>query len=262
LIICLDSCGKKLPPPSPDIFPAKLVSGYYIPNQQIKIDFNEELGSSFDSAFCTVDSLRNKIDGYTKSKSVFLNYEFEGKTDRIDLFGISDSKKNKKDYLGIIIMGEVQKDTTPPEIIKRILSDSIVLLEFSEEIQECSLKIYPEYVQYDLSILKNKVLAKYSDTLGYYPLQFFVFYVADKKGNNIKNPLEYRFADLNDSLSFVSLSLDSLNPKIDLTLTDSDGTIIFRKMANDRGSVLFDNLKQGRYVVEGAGYFKDTLILK
>jgi hypothetical protein len=45
-------------------------------------------------------------------------------------------------------------------------------------------------------------------------------------------------------------------------LTDSDGTIIFRKMANDRGSVLFDNLKQGRYVVEGAGYFKDTLILK
>ena len=51
ILVFASSCGKKLPPPSPDIFPAKIISGYYIPNSQIRIDFNENIDNTFDSAF-------------------------------------------------------------------------------------------------------------------------------------------------------------------------------------------------------------------
>ncbi|PIP13510.1 MAG: hypothetical protein COX48_03990, partial [bacterium (Candidatus Stahlbacteria) CG23_combo_of_CG06-09_8_20_14_all_34_7] len=153
VIVFASSCGKKLPPPSPDIFPAKIISGYYIPNSQIRIDFNENIDNTFDSAFFQIDSIRQKIEGYTKEKSVYLYYDFDKSAKLVDLFGVSDSKKNKRDYISIQIKGTVQKDTMPPNIIKHILSDSTLLIEFTEDISSCSLFIYPNYILYEYEII-------------------------------------------------------------------------------------------------------------
>ncbi|MGE3062179.1 MAG: hypothetical protein AB7T10_00885 [bacterium] len=258
----LSSCGKKLPPPSPDIFPAKVLLGYYIPNSQIRVDFNENLYSSFDSAYCQINEERFPVNGYVKSKSVFINYDFDSSAEYLDLFGVQDEKKNKRDYLSIKIGGKVQKDTMPPEIIKQVLSDSTLLLEFSEDIFSCSLELLPEYVSYSYSVVKNKVIAKYFDTLGFYPLQMFVSKAEDSRKNNIKAPIEHRFVDFSDSASFVSLRIDSVGEFKTLILIDADSSIIFKKNSGLSQYVLFDNLKQGRYEVCGDSFFLDTLLLK
>jgi len=262
VIVFASSCGKKLPPPSPDIFPAKIISGYYIPNSQIRIDFNENIDNTFDSAFFQIDSIRQKIEGYTKEKSVYLYYDFDKSAKLVDLFGVSDSKKNKRDYISIQIKGTVQKDTMPPNIIKHILSDSTLLIEFTEDISSCSLFIYPNYILYEYEIINNKILITYSDTCGYYPLQFYIESASDKKQNKIKNPFEFRFFDAKDSSSFVHLRIDSRETNADMILFDSDGNEIFRRKTNETGSILFDNLKQGRYIVKGDGFLLDTLLLR
>lgn len=262
LLASFFSCGKKLPPPSPDIFPAKIMSGYYIPNSQIRVDFNEQLNSDFDSVQCVINGNLYPAKGYVKGSSLFIDYDYDSAATMLHLFGVKDEKKNKKNYLSVAINGKIQRDTMPPEIIKRVLSDSILLLEFSEDIASCSLELLPEYVKYTYEISKNRLIAKFTDTLGYYPLQMFVFKAEDMRKNRILFPVEYRFANMEDTSSCVSLRIDSLENFSTISLYDADSMLIYKKNSGFSSFVLFENLKQGRYDVRGESFFLDTLILK
>lgn len=262
LAAALFSCGKKLPPPSPDVFPAKLVSGYYIPNSQIRIDFNENLYSSFDSAFCLIGGERISSEGYAQMKSVFINIAFEGKASFVDLYGVSDEKKNKRDYLNIPVKGEPQRDTIPPSLIKQVFTDSTILVEFSEDVLSCSLEVYPNYIPFTLQTAKGKVIVRFTDTLGFYPVQYFFERVTDKRGNSTKFFPEKRFADNLDTLSLVSLRIDSLPQYTNVFLLDSDSFIVCKKNSLLSSYVLFDNLKQGLYKAEWDSSSIETLLVK
>lgn len=256
------SCGKKLPPPSPDIFPPKLLSAHYSENEQVKFDFSERIDKTTDSVFAavTADSPFS-LKGYSEGSSYFLYYTDTLPLKYVSLFGIRDIEENKKDFINIKIAGEPLKDTVPPKIVKNVKTDSTMIFEFTEDVFVGEIIILPSYVSFYDTIIKNKIIIKFTDTLGFYPIDVAFVSLKDKKENVFPAPVYFRFTDQSESLYGFSLKIKNVSPNKKFDVLSSDSIKIMTRFSLSDSQVLFEKLSSGRYFVSGEGFCLDTLLM-
>ncbi len=253
IILFFLNCGKKLPPPSPDIFSPKLINSIYAQNNQIQCSFNENLSNNLDSIIIN-DSIN--IENYYVSGNV-LHLLYNNKTiNNISLFGISDKNKNKKDFLNIKIKGHPIVDTLKPVIRNIAFFDTLIVVQFNEFINDCNFDLYPEYLEYKKDIIKNRCLIHINDTINIYAIQFIHNNTTDLQENiNNNNKIKYFINDY-DSSYIYSIKLDSINNESLFIYTPD--TILLYKEYSHNNKIEFSHLMAGEYLI---GPSRDSLKL-
>lgn len=251
------SCGKKLPPPSPDRIKPEVRNIYYFEGGKIKIDLSEEI-SRADSIQIKYEDTILKEKFYLNKNSILVDYDFNRKISGLSIFSLTDLNNNKKDFLNLKVKGEKIKDQIPPEIIRSSSSDSVITLYFSENIEKIFFKIYPENIKYTEKIEDDKISILLNEK---FLVQLIVDSVFDFSGNiNRKRWENYFFTETLQEKFSLRLKTETKNEKF--LLLDVDGNIVRENSSDETGVVNFLNLKRGKYTIKSTNFLKDTLLME
>lgn len=251
------SCGKKLPPPSPDRIKPEVRNIYYFEGGKIKIDISEEI-SKVDSIQIKYEDTILKEKFYLNKNSILVDYDFNRKISGLYIFSLTDLNNNKKDFFNLKVKGEKIKDQIPPEIIRSSSLDSVITLYFSEKIEKIFFKIYPENVKYTEKIEDDKISIFLNEK---FLVQLIVDSIFDFSNNiNRKRWENYFFIETFQEKFSLRLKTETKQEKF--LLLDVDGNIVRENLSDETGAVNFLNLKRGRYTIKSINFLKDTLLLE
>jgi len=251
------SCGKKLPPPSPDRIKPSVRNIYYFQDGKIKIETSENI-SSIDSIKIEYDDTIKNEKFYIDGKNIYLWYDQTKNVLKVDIFSISDLNGNKNYIKDLKVKGEKIKDTLPPKILKSSQTDTLITLLFSENVGKIFFKILPENIDYKDSLFGEKLVLKIKNED---VVQMVVDSIFDLSGNIGKDRWEnYFFTEKIDEKFSLKLTTDKISEKF--ILLDIDGKILRENISDKDGNISFLYLKRGRYTVKGENFIKDTLILE
>lgn len=257
IFFVLISCGKKLPPPSPDRVKPEVTNIYYFESGKIKIDISEEI-SKVDSIQIKYEDTILKEKFYLNKNSILVDYVYNRKIAGINIFSLTDLNNNKKDFFNLSVKGQKIKDMVAPELLKSFSADSIITLYFSENIKNVFFKIYPENAKYTQKIEDEKLLIFFNEKI---LVQFIVDSVFDFSGNvNRKKWTNYFFVETLQEKFSLKLKTETINEKY--FLFDLDGKVIRENISDESNFVEFLYLKRGKYTIKGMDFLKDTLLLE
>ncbi|MEO0288977.1 MAG: hypothetical protein ABIN00_05025 [candidate division WOR-3 bacterium] len=257
IFFVLFSCGKKLPPPSPDRIKPEVKNIYYFEGGKIKIDLSEEI-SKVDSIQIKYEDTILKEKFFLNRSSILVDYDFDRKISGLSIFSLTDLNNNKKDFLNLKVKGEKIKDLIPPEITKSSSLDSVITLYFSENIEKIFLKIYPENVKFSERIEDEKVSIFLKEK---FLVQLIVDSVFDFSGNiNRKRWENYFFTETLQEKFSLRLKTETKQEKF--LLLDVEGNIVRENVSDETGTVNFLNLKRGKYTIKSTNFLKDTLLME
>lgn len=256
-IFLLLSCGKKLPPPSPDRIKPTVKNIYFFQDGKIKIETSEKV-SSLDSIKVGYDDTTKNEKFYIDGKNIFLWYDQTKNVLKVDIFSISDLNGNKNNIKDLKVKGEKLKDIVPPKILKSSQNDTLITILFSENVKEIFFKIFPDDVVYKESLFDEKLVLKMNnDNI----IQMVIDSICDLSGNIENDRWEsYFFTDKLEEKFSLKLKTDKISKKF--ILLDMDGKILRENISDDEGVISFLYLKRGRYTVKGEDFIKDTLVLE
>ncbi|MEO0234540.1 MAG: Ig-like domain-containing protein [candidate division WOR-3 bacterium] len=251
------SCGKKLPPPSPDRIKPEVKNIYFFEGGKIRIDLSEEV-SKVDSIQIKYEDTILKQKFYLNKNSILVDYDFNRKISGVYIFSLTDLNNNKKDFLNLKVKGQKIKDNIPPEITRSSSLDSVITLYFSENIEKIFFKVYPENVKYTEKIDDDKISIFLNEK---FLVQVIVDSVVDFSGNiNRKRWENYFFTETLQEKFSLKLNTEIKNEKF--LLLDVDGNIVRENISDETGTVNFLNLKRGKYTIKSTNFLEDTLLME
>ncbi len=249
LLILFISCGKKLPPPSPDIFGPALISSVFHINSELRFTFNERI-TQYDSAFLYFnDSIYRIDDYYTENNVLAVQYKKPLEYGFADIYGIADAYGNKRNFSHIILKGSLIRDTIPPLIQKTIFSDSIIQIYFNESVDTAEIMILPSYIVLKkTNYMKNRVNVYIDDTIGLYPRELIIKRVEDMSGNQWRDRTVFEIAS--DSLYSHTLSYTLTGAGMEIRLLNIDSLHLYSLFADSGSTILFEGLLPGKYYLQ------------
>ena len=256
LITFFISCGKKEPPPSPDIFAPGIVEAVYSINNQINITFTEVLDNKVDSVFLMNDTMRNKEnDCYTNKTVLTIQYNNDEGYKSIDVFGIGDKFDNKKNYIGIPIKGAHIIDTIPPFVERVVFQDSVIRIVFSEIVDTFEVEIYPLYIKtMEIKTEKNRINVYIDDTINLYQKEVIVSDYCDKHNNIGKTTIRYE--QYSDSSYNSQINIEKYKPFEYIYLLRDDSLVLYRGLTDSLGNYSFKDLLRGIYYIQNDSIIK------
>lgn len=259
LLSLFSSCGKKLPPPSFDRIKPDIKRAYYFSDGKIKIEASEEI-SKIDSIKINYQD-SSIVENFQLIKNVILvQYDPSLKVKSIDIFSITDLNNNAKDIMKIKILGEPFKDEIKPQIIKTSSTDSIITFFFSEKIKDIHFRIFPDFLKYSYILNKDKLTITFKN-LNESFVQMVIDSFSDLSDNMNIERNEKKF--FTEKLFFnLNLKIENRMQKETFYLYDIEDHIIMEEVSDDKGNLVFRNLKRGRYKIKGKDFFLDTLLLE
>jgi len=253
------SCGKKLPPPSFDRIKPDIKKAYYFSDGKIKLEASEEI--------LKIDSIKinyqdsSILENFQIIKNLILvQYDPSLKVNSIDIFSITDLNDNVKDINKIKILGEPVKDEICPQIVKTFSKDSIITFLFSEKIKDIDFRVFPDFLKYSYILNKDKLTITFNN-LNENFVEMVIDSFSDLSDNKNRERSEKKF--FTEELFFdLNLKIENRMPKEIFYLYDVEDHIIMEEISDDKGNLVFTNLKRGRYKIKGKDFFLDTLLLE
>lgn len=250
IAIIIAGCGKKLPPPSPDIFAPGLIRADFYINNEIRFTFTEDLSGTIDSGFLMINDSTLAISEYYADRTVLaVQYREEMNYTGASLYGVADKNNNKRDFTDIHINGTLIRDTMAPRISKTFFADSTIRIVCSEHIDSVYAVLLPEYVQIKYMHTEgNRLDIALRDSVGIYPKRVILYHISDIAGNAINNMIVSE--QLNDSFFSYSIT-DTVNALSgERALYNIDTLHIHSAFPDSLGIIMFDGLSEGIYYIE------------
>lgn len=248
-VLILFSCGKKLPPPSPDIFAPGLIRADFFINSEIRFIFNENISGSIDSGFLYTEDTVLPIERYYgDGTALAVQYQMEADYNKADLYGVADRNGNKRNFIHVKINGSLIKDTMAPSVSNAVFADSVIRIVFSEYIDSVHAVLLPSYVKNKRMYAEgNRFNIVFTDSVSIYPRRVILYYVSDIAGNILNNSI---ISQTYDDSMFAHSITDSLPVyEGEIRLYNNDTLHIHSAFADSSGIIRFDGLSQGIYFI-------------
>lgn len=248
-VFTLVSCGKKLPPPSPDIFAPGLIRADFFINSEIRFTFSENISGSIDSGFLyTEDTIMPVERYYADGAALAVQYQVEADYIKADLFGVADRNGNKRNFIHVSINGSLIKDTMAPALSNPVFADSVIRIVFSEYIDSVHAVLLPSYVKSRRMYTEgNRFNIVFTDSVSIYPRRVILYHVSDIAGNILNNIIISQTYDDSMFANSITESLPVYGGEI--RLYNIDTLHIHSAFADSSGIVRFDGLSQGIYYI-------------